>query len=186
MGWHMAGFDVVGVDIHPRHSFPFEFVQADAMSYPLDGFDLIHASPPCQAYTVARGHDEHAKLIEPLRDRLVSSGLPYVIENVPGAPLIRPVILCGSMFGLPIRRHRLFESNIPLRAPGDCSCRNAPRCYTIYGHAVWCRSGDQPREKVGFDEGEQAMGIGWMTQQELCQAIPPVYTWWLGRQVTHA
>ena len=99
MGYHRAGFEVVGIDIAPQPNYPFEFVQADAMEFPLDGFDAIHASPPCQAYT-ALATGKHPRLIEPMRERLASSGVPWVIENVVGAPLRQPVLLCGSMFGL--------------------------------------------------------------------------------------
>lgn len=186
MGYHLAGFDVVGVDIHPHPTYPFRFIQADALSWSdwdLPRLCLVHASPPCQAYTIARAHDEHPRLIEPVREMVTSTGLPYVIENVPGAPLKSPVVLCGSMFGLPIRRHRLFESSFPVAIPDRCSCRGMARCYTVYGHSVWLRDGLQPRTKVGFDEGAMAMGIGWMTQAELCQAIPPAYTWWIGREL---
>src|SRR6187200_2858563 len=102
IGYHRAGFDVVGVDIVDRPRYPFEFHQADALTYPLDGFDAIHASPPCQAYSITKNaHDrQHPEMVEPVRARLVASGVPYVIENVVGAPLIDPVTICGSMFDL--------------------------------------------------------------------------------------
>ena len=121
MGYHRAGFEVVGVDIKPQPHYPFEFHQADAMTYPLEGFDAIHASPPCQGYSPhvssessawagTRGKDE-PRLIGAVRERLV--GHAYVIENVVGArrELRGPLLLCGTMFGLPIARHRLFEMN---------------------------------------------------------------------------
>lgn len=184
MGYHQAGYDVVGVDIHSHPTYPFTFIQGDALGWrDWRGFALVHASPPCQAYTNARAHDDHPQLIEPVRTMLRRTGLPYVIENVPGSPLQSPTILCGSMFGLPLVRHRLFESSFPLAAPTHCRCRRQPRTYTIYGHTTWLRDGTSPRIKVGFDEGAMAMGIGWMTQAELCQAIPPAYTWWIGREL---
>jgi DNA (cytosine-5)-methyltransferase 1 len=111
MGYHRAGFDVVGVDIRPQLRYPFEFVQADALTFPPDGFDAIHASPPCQRFsTTASLHTaKYPDLIEPTRRLLAATGLPYVIENVVGAPLVSPIRLCGSSFGLGVRRHRLFE-----------------------------------------------------------------------------
>ena len=120
MGYHRAGFtEIVGVDIKPQPRYPFEFVQTDAMAYPLDGFDAIHASPPCQAFTSLRhmyNAKPHPDLIEPTRARLEASGKLYVIENVPGAPLRAWLMLCGTMFGLgtgeaELRRHRYFEMN---------------------------------------------------------------------------
>jgi DNA (cytosine-5)-methyltransferase 1 len=117
MGYHRAGFDVVGVDINPQPRYPFEFIQADAMTFDLSGYDAIHASPPCQAFTAMKtmyNAKPHADLLTPTRARLVASGLPYVMENVPGAPMTDYVTLCGTMFGLgtgdaELRRHRLFE-----------------------------------------------------------------------------
>ena len=114
-GLALAGYEVTGVDLVHQKRYPFEFRQADALTYPLDGYDLICASPPCQAYTSARHirGREHPRLIEAVRDRLAASGTLYIIENVVGAPLIDPVMLCGSMFGLKVWRHRLFEARQP-------------------------------------------------------------------------
>src|SRR5574337_20985 len=112
MGYHRAGFDVVGVDINPQQRYPFEFHQADAMTFDLSGFDAIHASPPCQAYTVLGGREDlshYPDLVDAVRERLQASGKPWIIENVPGAPLRDPITLCGAMFGLRRYRHRLFE-----------------------------------------------------------------------------
>lgn len=119
MGYARAGFEVVGVDIAPQKRYPFEFHQADAMTYPLEGFDAIHASPPCQDYSEARfingrgGVTEHPRLIAPIRERLAAAAVPWIIENVTGASHDMPnaVTLCGTSFGLSTRRHRLFESN---------------------------------------------------------------------------
>jgi DNA (cytosine-5)-methyltransferase 1 len=141
VGYHRPGFDVVGVDIKPQSNYPFEFHQADALEFPLEGFNAIHASPPCQGYSqLAAMHPgrEYPLLIEPTRELLLSTGLPYVIENVEGAPLPRhPQLdgtwgfwLCGSMFGLGVtrgflRRHRLFETNFPVVQPQCRSCASA-------------------------------------------------------------
>jgi DNA (cytosine-5)-methyltransferase 1 len=122
MGYHRAGFEVVGVDLVPQPHYPFVFVQADALTYPLDGFEVVVASPPCPGYSRAtafhRGaRAKHPLLIEPIRERFKAQGVPYVIENVEGAPLLHPILLCGTMFGLRSIRHRLFESNVPLLQP---------------------------------------------------------------------
>src|SRR5690348_4826231 len=115
-GYHRAGFDeIVGVDINPQPHYPFTFIQADALTFPLDGFDAIHASPPCQdfaqtRYIVSRRGREYPRLIAPTRERLIASGLPWIMENVEGAPLMNPVTLCGTALGLRVRRHRLFRS----------------------------------------------------------------------------
>lgn len=194
MGYHRAGFDVVGVDIRPQPNYPFPFIQADAMTFPLefDDFDLIHASPPCQAYSRAnRLRDAQGSkaaplaldLIEPLRDRLVDRGLPYVIENVPGAPLLYPVTLCGSMFGLEdegrqLRRHRGFESSEYLTAPGPCQHRGKPLgVYHVPNDSI-PHGGQTVRDLA---QGKRLMGIDWMTWDELKESLPPVYTEHIGR-----
>lgn len=193
MGYHRAGFDVIGVDIHPQKNYPFEFVQADAMTFPLDGFDVIHASPPCQRYSQASKRwngkaQEHPDLVDAVRDRLETTGSAWVIENVPGSPLRDPVMLCGSMFGLGVRRHRLFESNVTLKAPGPCDHAGQPKEHWIYDHGRWYLS--SVAHVYGHGGGKakgdwaQAMGIHWMTNRELAQAIPLAYTEWIGRQLT--
>jgi DNA (cytosine-5)-methyltransferase 1 len=193
MGYHRAGFDVLGVDIRPQSSYPFAFVQADALTFPLDGFDAIHASPPCQGYlnlgavNRALGRDqEHERLIAPTRELLIAAGVPYVIENVPdaAAELRNPIRLCGSSFGLAVRRHRLFESSAPIMAaPCAHHLQREPRYWTGWrpdGHErkatvvqVYGNGGD--RETWG-----PAMGIEWMTPGELAEAIPPAYTEHIG------
>jgi DNA (cytosine-5)-methyltransferase 1 len=192
MGYHRAGFEVVGVDIKPQPHYPFEFIQADAMTYPLDGFDAIHASPPCQAYTSMRNMGKTAgrnapELVEPTRAGLISAGKPWVMENVVGSPLWNPLMLCGSSFGLGVRRHRLFESSELIFG---LSCRHAdsPKPIAVYG--------DHPRQpgdktyRVNrartVEEGQQAMGIDWMPWKPLTQSIPPAYTEWIGRQLITA
>ena len=172
MGYHRAGFDVVGVDIAPQPHYPFEFHRADAMTFPLDGFDVIHASPPCPHYAnVTRwtgNPDNHPALIEPMRQRLQSAGVAWVIENVRTRALRSPIVLCGSMFGLPVRRHRYFESNmaLPWFMPG-CQHRNTD---LAFGHK---------HERAFAD----AMGCDWMTKMEGRQAVPPAYTEWVGARL---
>jgi DNA (cytosine-5)-methyltransferase 1 len=191
VGLQRAGFEVTGVDIRPQpHYRGGIFVQADAMTYPLDGFDLIWASPPCQKYSsLARLHPEaeYPDLVAPCRARLLASGTPWIIENVPGAPLLTPILLCGSMFGLQVKRHRLFESPLFFFRP-DCNHsvwkwglpvsrsnrrrgRTRSRVIAVYG------GGNAPEAQK-----RAAMGIEWMTREELSQAIPPAYAEFLGRQ----
>src|ERR1017187_7154249 len=128
MGYSMAGMECVGVDIEPQKHYPFEFFQADALKVLrdrrfVDTFDVIHASPPCQCYSVTKhlSSGKHPDLVGPVRELLIATGKPYIIENVVGAPLLHPVRLCGSSFGLDLRRHRLFESNLWLRGK---ACRH--------------------------------------------------------------
>ena len=184
-GYADAGFEVVGVDIEPQKNYPFEFYQADAMTYPLDGFDVIHASPPCQKYSAATRHlaNESPRLIEPLRERLRRAGITYVIENVPGAPLIEPITLCGLSFGLNVKRHRLFESTVSLTAP-PCVPGHPGDWFVIFGHEVRSRRhGHAAGRKNKLAEGRLAMRIDWMTRGELSEAIPPAYTEHVGRQL---
>lgn len=196
MGLRRAGFEVVGVDIVPRSRYPFEFVQADALTFPLDGFDFIWASPPCQGYSVMR-HAPGAKgaplLIDQIRTRLEASGALWSIENVEEAAwaMRNPVTLCGSMFGLgssgfQLRRHRLFESNFPICAPA-CQHHEGPTIGVYGGHAR-CRSakhgGRGTRDFIGMSQkalASEAMGIDWMTLGEMSEAIPPAYSEYIGR-----
>jgi DNA (cytosine-5)-methyltransferase 1 len=201
-GYHDAGFEVVGVDIEPQPNYPFEFIQADALRYLEDliGFrspvTAIHASPPCQGYlnlggvNKAQGRDyDHPDLIAATRALIVQTGLPYVIENVADAkPLLKdPVRLCGSSFGLPIRRHRLFESNVSLVVP-PCNHRwqKAKRYWTGWrpkGETVLATVVQIYGNAGGRDEWPKAMGIDWMSSAEMIEAIPPAYTEFLGRQL---
>jgi DNA (cytosine-5)-methyltransferase 1 len=196
MGYHRAGFEVVGVDINPQPRYPFEFHQGDAMTWPLGGFDAIHASPPCQAYSALRTlHDnEHPDLVEPTRDRLRVSGVPWVIENVEGAPLVTAptldglngILLCGTMFGLRTLRHRLFESDTPLAAPPHP--RHVGEFYTVTGHGDpnWGKRKKESSEFSGpgyTQRCRDAMGISWMSGKELVQGIPPAYTEFIGGQL---
>jgi DNA (cytosine-5)-methyltransferase 1 len=205
MGYHRSGFDVVGIDINPQPNYPFEFHQADAMNYPLSGFDVIHASPPCQAFSAMRKgrwqERQHPDLVNQIRQRLINNGKPYIIENVPGSPLIDPLILCGTMFNLStkhgsqLRRHRLFEvsCSIPFLLP-SCNHKKGSSVIGVYG------GGQHPqRRKIPSTIGvyghsldfncfttqdrRDAMGIDWMTGKELSQSIPPAYTEWIGRKL---
>lgn len=191
MGYHRAGFAVVGVDIKPQKNFPFEFHQADALTYPLDGFDVIHASPPCQAHSALRHlrpEIEYPCFIERTKEMLIRWGGVWVIENVPRAPLVDPIQLCGSSFGLKVRRHRLFESNVCLHGlPCDHKGQGRPIDVSgTGGRRINRRPGDhggntnKPRT---IKEAQGAMGIDWMTRYELSQAIPPAYTLFIGRQL---
>jgi DNA (cytosine-5)-methyltransferase 1 len=187
MGYYRAGFEVVGVDIRPQPHYPFEFHQADAMAFPLDGFDVIHSSPPCQVFTRARhlrdaqgGVPSALDLVAPTRERLRVTGLPYVIENVPGAPLYGAT-LCGSSFGLKVRRHRVFESNVYImQLPCDHKAQGRPvGVYHVLNDHV-PQGGTTARD---MNEANEAMGIDWMKWNELKESIPPAYTEFIGRQL---
>jgi DNA (cytosine-5)-methyltransferase 1 len=190
MGYAQAGFDVVGVDINPQPRYPFEFVQADALGLShefLGLFDAIHASPPCQAYSNAQRlrQNEHPDLIAQVRGMLLRTGAPYVIENVPGSPLApTATVLCGSMFPeLRVYRHRWFETN--------WSCEQPP--LTCWGHHPNQVKMGRPVKDgdfiqvvgnfSGVEYARKAMGIDWMTRNELREAIPPAYTKHLGEQL---
>lgn len=190
MGYHKAGFEVVGVDIEPQPNYPFEFHQADALTFPLEGFDVVHASPPCQGYS--RMNHVHKKkyplLIEPIRQRLVDSGALWVIENVVGAPLHEPITLCGTSFGLKVIRHRIFESNAVLVAP-PCGSHEG-EMYSPAGHGDpnWRNRERNPhlRGKGYTYRAKEAMGgLHWMNRDELAESIPPAYTEHIGRQLVN-
>lgn len=188
-GYHRAGFEVVGVDINPQPHYPFEFHQADAMTFPLDGFDVVHASPPCQAWTAYKRRPGHVvespDLIGAVRERL--RGVLYVIENVGGAPLDAPVKLCGSMFGLDVRRHRWFES--PTMFWGVPECRHheqAPRFPSATNRSNLRRTVEVGAWRIALAVQQGAMGVDWMTREELSQAIPPAYTEWIGKRLLQA
>lgn len=187
MGYSRAGFEVVGVDINPQPRYPFEFHQADAMEYPLNGFEVIHASPPCQAYSAmqrlnTRSSKVNPDLIAPVRKRLQAAGVPYVMENVPEAPLFWSLTLCGSSFGLGVRRHRRFEtSHLLMGLP----CRHgSERPIAVYGaHPQRHHTPGAPNRAWTLEVGREAMGINWMEWRELCESIPPAYTEWIGTQL---
>jgi len=197
-GYHLAGLDITGVDLLPQPAYPFRFIQSDAVSYLLEHgheYDFIHASPPCQAHSDLRNAwnaHEHEDLIPVTREALIQVGRPYMIENVEGAPLKDPVILCGSMFDLgtgeyKLIRHRQFESSFPLPQPADLCRADERPAVGVYGGKVRNRraiaTGSQ-RSRVGttlpLALGREAMGIGWLNGVKLSQAIPPAYTRWIG------
>ncbi len=194
MGYHRAGFEVVGVDHKPQKNYPFEFVQADAMAYPLREFDAIHASPPCQAHTALKtawNAKKHTDLLTPTLWRLKKVKTPWVVENVPGAPMRSDLILCGTMFGLgldnaELRRHRWFELNwSPPPVPTPCQHGEKPITIGVYGQ----HGRDRRRSVQTFfsvADGKVAMGIDWMVGDELSQAVPPAYTEYIGRQLMEA
>jgi DNA (cytosine-5)-methyltransferase 1 len=198
MGYHRAGFEVVGVDIKPQPNYPFEFHQDDALHYARNywtEFDAIHASPPCQAYSSATGKDKqgnHPDLYAPTREVLVATGLPYIIENVIGAPYSHGVVLCGSMFGLEadgewLQRHRNFEASWMLMSPG-CNHRADQRAVTVTGKSFIreVRTVGRHSRQGPFELAQRLMGIDWTTRNELALAIPPAYTEWIGRQLLAA
>jgi DNA (cytosine-5)-methyltransferase 1 len=188
MGLHRAGFEVLGVDIKPMPRYPFLFLKADALCARVDEiafFDLAWASPPCQRFSVLAGREDlsnYPDLIVPIREKLIAAGIPYVIENVPGAPIRKDLMLCGSMFGLRSYRHRHFECSFPIAQPEH------PK------HVVRVnRRGENRREHwanggfltitgdVGTYCGPEAMGIDWMSGDEMSEAVPPAYAEYIGR-----
>lgn len=193
MGYHRAGFEVIGVDNKPQKNYPFEFIQMDALEFlqeVIDGTrpkpDAIHASPPCQFATMAsrqwrKEGREYPNLIEPTRRLLKELGQPFVIENVPGAPLINPVILNGTKFNMRLRRVRLFECSfevpfffLPPEEPSGFRMGRPVKkggIITPVGHF----------SNVSY--ARKVMEIDWMAQGELAQAIPPAYTEFIGKQL---
>lgn len=193
-GFAQEGFEVVGVDIANQPRYPFTFIRADVLDllaapwFDVQAFDLIHASPPCQHYSDLAGRngnaDEHPDLIGPTREALQATGLPYVIENVEGAPLHDPALICGTGLGLGVdgyrlRRHRLFESNFPI-VPPPCACSCDPRpIIDVSGggptHAPRLDGKGGRTYKGTVAQKRAAMGIDWMMGAELVEAIPPLY-----------
>jgi DNA (cytosine-5)-methyltransferase 1 len=208
MGYHRAGFDVVGVDKYPQPNYPFPFIQGDAIDvltrmlagekfrasngieYGIDDVDVWHASPPCQRYSkitkLAGVPGDHPDLLQPTLDLLIASGKPYIVENVPGSPMTNYLMLCGTMFGLRVFRHRLFMCN-PMILISPASCNH-------YGKSCnGGKNGDQKHPDGEFitvtgsvhpiAKAKKAMGIDWMRREELVEAIPPAYTEWIGGQL---
>ncbi len=195
-GYQQAGFEVVGVDIDQQPNYPYKFIQADALTLSpefLATFDAIHASPPCQSYSDLAKRNGNAdawpRLIDPVRDMLIKTGLPFVIENVEGAPLRNPIVLCGTMFlGLRVLRHRLFETNFKVTAPPH---GKHPKVHTFDKRKSHYGKTDDMIDFVQVTGGgncsiaaaRDAMGIDWMTKGELNEAIPPAYTKHIGEQL---
>lgn len=208
MGYHMAGFEVYGIDKQAQPNYPFRFRQQDVLMlsprWIRRHFVAVVGSPPCLGYTTLAAlypHIQHDRLIPATRDLMEATRLPYVIENVQNAKaeLIDPLRLCGSSFGLRVRRHRLFEINgfeIPKPPACNHAWQNRHRPYRLIGAETRGRtpySGIVPvhggGQLIGGNDlfhGSVAMGIGWMTREELNQAIPPVFTYWLGRRLRKA
>lgn len=202
MGYYLAGFDLLGIDKDPQPRYPFAFVQMDAIEamrillvggyitdnrgrrWYLKDFAGIHASPPCQKNsTMTKGLwkdrlESHPELIAPTRDLLIQSGKPYVIENVQTAPMITLIVLCGSMFGLKVRKHRMFECSFMIIQP-SCQHKAQGRVVAVYGHT----GGSSKRDGLSFGgvaTWKEAMQIDWMIAAELAEAIPPAYTKYIG------
>lgn len=181
-GYQRAGFYVVGIDNKPQpHYCGDEFYQADALTFALEGYDAYHASPPCQAYTrltPPEYRQNHADLIEPVQLMLRATGKPYVLENVPDALFLleNPLLLCGTMFGLPTHRHRLFEIGPPFYPL-------LPKCARIREPIVVSGVTRRKSGRLEYPVAavRVAMGIPWMTRKELDDAIPPAYTEYIGR-----
>ncbi len=195
-GYTAAGFEVTGVDIAPQPRYPFAFAQANALEYLSahgSDFDVIHASPPCQAYSTVSGRSRHGTrgkypdLVGPTRDLLTASGKVWVLENVPGSPMRNAIMLCGSSFGLDVRRHRHFECSILILSPPcehgkqrprfsnpDSRLKGLSRVVGVYGHHNYAGE---------IELRQRAMGIDWMNIKELTQAIPPAYTRFIGSRL---
>ena len=202
-GYSDAGFEVVGIDIKKQKRYPYEFIKADCLEILQDldylrTFDVIAASPPCQTHSRTKhlrdaqgGTTTKLDLIPQTRAALIESGVPYVIENVPGAPLINPVQFCGSSFGLKVRRHRLFESSIEITG-SVCKHKEQGKPIGVYGAMNDTAQGlDKATGKYviggstakSVEEARNAMGIDWMIWGELVEAIPPAYTYAIGKQL---
>ena len=192
MGYHMAGFEVTGIDVKHGKRYPFTYIRGDVRDYLnndfLSQFDVIAASPPCQTHSATK-HLRNAQgkttskidMIPEVRAALIASGKPYVIENVPQSPLIDPIQLCGSGFGLKVRRHRLFESNMPL-VGNTCNHKAQGKPVGIYG-SMRDEIPNGGHTAKTMTEANEAMGIDWMIWGELVESIPPAYTKFIGEQL---
>ena len=192
MGYAEAGFEVTGIDVKHGKRYPFTYIKGDVRDYLnvefLSQFDVIAASPPCQTFSATK-HLRNAQgkttskvnMIPEVREALIASGKPYVIENVPNAPLINPVLVCGSAFGLKVRRHRLFESNLALVGTW-CNHKKQGKPVGIYG-SMRDEIPNGGHTAKTMAEANEAMGITHMIWGELVEAIPPAYTSYIGMQI---
>jgi len=200
MGYYCAGFEVEGVDIKPQPHYPFKFYQADALEFDLDGYDAYHASPPCQKWSgladVTKHHTgkfpNHPDMIVPIRERLITTGKPYVIENVTKCkPLKTMIILCGASLGLRnIQRHRHFESNVMMFQP-KCSHTKETEIFGVYGklngREIFKRKEYRTTHAAkNIEHARELMGIDWMEDGEIQEAIPPAYTEYIGKYLMGA
>jgi DNA (cytosine-5)-methyltransferase 1 len=188
-GYHDAGFDdITGIDINPMPHYPYKIIQGDAIEYLREHgkeYDFIHASPPCQAYSKAstqwrKEGKDYPDLIVIIREMLIEIGKPYVIENVPGSPLIDPFILNGEFFNMKVRRTRLFETSFPMP-----TIELPKEEKSNFKMGRWAKEGDiivPVGHFTNVDYARRVMGIDWMTRDELSQAIPPIYTKYIGTQ----
>ena len=190
VGYARAGFEVTGIDLKHGKRYPYTYIRADVRDFMhsefLNQFDVIHASPPCQTHSITKNlrnaqgkSTSKIDLIPETRAALIASGKPYIIENVPLSPLIDPVVVCGTSFGLGVRRHRLFESNLSLIGS---TCNHISRPIGVYGSL----NDDIPnggRTAKTIEEARSAMGIEWMIWTELVESIPPAYTQFIGNQI---
>jgi len=204
MGYYQAGFEVIGIDIKKKRNYPFQLIKADVMKFLketpqkwFEQFDLISASPPCQKYSRASngaswGEVSKVDLIHDLRIELKRLNIPYVIENVEGSPLVNPIKLCGSMFGLKVRRHRIFETSFSIDL-GEIKCQHKKQGKPIgvYGSmndtvkGVCSKTGKTVyggSTAKSIEEASMAMGIDWLGWSSLKEAIPPAYTKFIGQQ----
>jgi DNA (cytosine-5)-methyltransferase 1 len=194
VGYSRAGFEVVGVDIRPQPRYPFRFIQGDALDYIRRHgweYDAVHASPPCQRYSIGSVRSaskglQHPDLVGPCRDLLQRVSSLWVIENVIGAPLRHAALLCGTMFGLRVFRHRLFEASFLLLAPPHRRHDGSTGAHRGYTTARSGRNGYVCVAGHNFElsAARRAMGIDWVaTRAELAQAVPPAYSEFVGRQL---
>ena len=196
VGYARAGFEVTGVDIKKQKRYPYKFIQADALEILQDKeflsqFDVLAGSPPCQTHSATK-HLRNAQgkstdkvdLIPQTREAFIASGKTYIIENVPGAPLIDPILICGSYFGLKVRRHRLFESNAKLVGT-VCNHKAQGKPVGVYG-SMRDEIPNGGHTAKSIEEAREAMGIDWMLWGDLVEAIPPAYTEFIGKQLTFA
>lgn len=192
MGYATAGFDVIGVDIHPQPNYPFQFIQADWRDVlgKVMNIDAVHASPPCQAYSgpksVNRNSHKHPAYIEMVRDQLLQLQIPFIIENVQQAPLRRDIYLCGTMFGRRFLRHRIFECSFPVHQPEHPTHKGRVRGWRhgVYYDGPYLAIYGKGGGKATLDEARNAMPVRWMkTWEEVVEAIPPCYTRYVGNQL---